>query len=112
MIKIMKLDDFGNSIFYRAACACGDSDHYLTIELGIDDFCLTLNLYGKLENCVYWGNLNWFQRQWKRIKGSLKYFFCGWIECEEEFMFINEEHIQSFIDALVEGKKLMKERIK
>lgn len=108
--NVMKLKDYPDSVFYRVTCDCMEPEHEMTLELDIDDFCFSLHIYAKLENALYWGQLNWFKRQWKRIKVSLKYLFKGYMDCEQEFLFLGEDHIQSFIDALEEGKEKFKDK--
>ena len=35
--RVMKIHDFGNSIFYRVACGCTDPDHEATLILEFDE---------------------------------------------------------------------------
>jgi len=103
----MKTDEFEDSIFYRAACSCGSNEHDVTIEFEIDEdipSMLFLNFHKNIAWCSHWGNLNWFERVWKRIKCSFKMFFTGYVELEESFLIRGEDSIDSFIVALVEGK--------
>ena len=105
--NIMKTDEFENSIFYRAACSCGSNEHDITIEFEIDKeipSMLFLNFYKNIAWCSHWGDLNWFEKVWKRIKCSLKMLFTGYVELEESFIIEGEEDIDFFIDALIEGK--------
>ncbi len=110
MYRVMKTHDFDKSVFYRVACDCTEPDHDMTIEMEIDnDFPnIGLHIYAKLESSVYWGGSNWFERQWKRIKYSMSLLFKGWIEVEQEFLFINDEHISNFIEALEDGREKMR----
>ena len=50
MNKIMKLDEYEDAIFYRAACACTDSRCDLNLELELDEELdmIFLNMYEDL----------------------------------------------------------------
>ena len=110
--NVMKTNEFDDSIYYRAACSCGSNEHDVTIEFEWDEefpSMLFLNFYKNIAWCSHWGtNQNWFQRVWKRIKGSARMLFTGYIELEESFILQDEVNIDSFIEALQEGKKYMK----
>ena len=111
--KVMKTEEFDNAIYYRLPCSCGSKDHDVTLEFEHDKKfpdILFLNMYVNLAWSSYWGDTNFFQIVWKRIKTSLKILFVGYIEVEESFIFKGEDHIDAFIEALHEGKRLMKEK--
>lgn len=111
--NVMKTDEFKDSIFYRAACSCGSNEHDVTIEFEIDEdipSMLFLNFHKKVAWCPSWSNLNLFQRIGSRIACSLEMIFTGYIELEESFIIQGEEDINSFIEALKEGKKLIKKK--
>ena len=111
--NVMKTDEFEDSIFYRAACSCGSNEHDVTIEFEIHKdvpTMLFLNFHKNIAWCSHWGNLNWFERVWKRIKCSLVMLFTGYVELEESFIIQYEDQIDSFIEALKEGKKLIKKK--
>ena len=111
--NVMKTNEFEDSIFYRAACSCGSNEHDVNIEFEIDEdipSMLFLNFYKNIAWCSSWGNLNLFQRIWKRISCSFKMFFTGYVELEESFILQGEDNIDHFIDALIEGKTLMKKK--
>ena len=107
----MKTEKFDNSIFYRIACSCGTDGHDLTLEFEHDKrfpHMLFLNMYKKLAWSSYWGmNNTWYKNIWKRITGAAKMLFKGYIEVEESFILKGEDHIDSFIEALEEGKGYM-----
>ncbi len=107
--NVMKTDEFEDSIYYRAACNCGSDDHDITIEFEIVYSMLFLNFYKNIAWCSHWGDLNWFERIWKRIKCSLRMLFTGYVELEESFIIQGEENINYFIEALEEGKKYLNE---
>ena len=109
-LNIMKTAEFDDSIYYRAACACGADEHDVTIEFEKDQHTtmLFLNFYKTIAWCSHWGNeLNWFQRIWKRISASFKMLFTGYIDLEESFI-LTEKSIEPFIKALIEGEEYMK----
>lgn len=109
--RVMKTNEYENSVFYRVACSCGSDEHDLTIEFEKDSKCpdmIFLNFYKDLAWSSYWGDSNFFGRIWRRLKTSLRIFFIGYIEVEESFILQGEEHINSFIKALEEGKKHIK----
>ena len=104
----MKTAEYDNSIFYRVACSCGDDEHDLTIEFERDPKCpdmIFLNFYKDLAWSSYWGDTNFFSRLWRKLKTSLRILFVGYIEIEESFIIEGENHIDSFIKALEEGKE-------
>jgi hypothetical protein len=109
--RIMKTNEFKDAVFYRIACDCGSPDHDMGLEIEFDEYpMMTLHIYKDLEASTYWGQPNWFQRQWKKIKFSLRLFFTGYIKVQEELLIQDEEHIDSLIQALQEGKEILKKK--
>ena len=109
----MKTEEFDDAIYYRLPCSCGSNDHDVTLEFEHDKKfpgMLFLNLHKDLAWSSYWGDTNFFQRIWRRIKTSLRLLFIGYIEVEESFIIQGEDHIDAFIEALNEGKQLMKNK--
>jgi hypothetical protein len=107
----MKTEEFDDSVYYRLPCSCGSKDHDVTLEFEHDKDIpdmLFLNMYKDLAWSSYWGDTNFFQRIWRRIKTALRILFVGFIEVEESFILRGEDHIDAFIEALKEGKRLMK----
>ena len=113
--KVMKTHEFNDSIYYRAACSCGSDEHDVTIEFEKDEgipSMIFLNFHKKIAWCSHWGdNLNIFERAWKRIKCSFLMLFTGYVELEESFILQEEENIDGFIEALIEGKESIKRKI-
>jgi hypothetical protein len=108
--RIMETNEFKNSVFYRASCDCCMPNHDLVIEISADDWpSMAITLTAKYEHSIYWGRLNWFQRQWKRITGALRILFLGRLKVEYEFMIIDDDHINAFIEALQEGRQRIKQ---
>lgn len=100
----------GPSIFYKVECDCGGEDDILTFELEFDkDFGdITLHHYCKMQWADYWGFPNFFQKYWRRIKCAFKVLFTGYIEVDHEMIIYGEPHVQSIIDAYIEGKQKVK----
>lgn len=102
----MKLHEFEDSVFYRAACCCGNEKCDLTLELERDediDNMIFLNMYKNLYWSSHWGSNNCLFNFWLRIKAALRVLFTGYIKVEESFIFKGEEQINDFLDALKKG---------
>lgn len=111
--KVMKIDECPGGVFYKADCTCCSNKCITSIDLEYDkDFGdINMNFYKDIAWCSSWGNLNWFQRAWKRITACTRILFTGFIELEESFQITGVDHIDSFIEALNEGKeKLVKHK--
>jgi hypothetical protein len=107
--NVMKTNEFDDSIYYRVVCSCGSDDHDITIEFEKDKeipSMIFLNFYKKIGWCSHWGNLNWFEGVWKRIKCSFLMLFTGYVELEESFT-LSEDNIDPFIEAFTEGKEFV-----
>lgn len=111
--RTMKTNEFKDAIFYRVACDCGSDEHDLHFEFENDPEIpqmIFLNFYKKLLWSSYWGdNDKWYKNFWLRIKGATKMIFTGYVEVEESFILRGEKHIDSFIEALEEGKQYIKD---
>jgi len=104
--KIMKIEEFDDSCFYRIACSCGSSEHDLEVEVEFDkDGLLWLFLSGQHTVADWWNHPSWFGRMWKRIKLTSRLLFTGWFETNGEFLVMKEEHIDSIISFLQHIKK-------
>lgn len=107
--KVMKTGEYDKALFYKVECDCGSKDHQLGIEIDSDKWpILSLTFYADLESTIYWGKTNWFIRQWRKIKIITKIIFTGYITMEQEFLLIDDKHIDSYINALKEGKEILK----
>jgi len=105
--RVMKLNEFENSVWYRAACSCGDERCDLTLELEKDEeisSMIFLNMYKNLYWSSHWKSDNKLFNLWLRIKVAAKVLFTGYIKIEESFIFKGEEQIDDFMDALKEGR--------
>ena len=105
--RVMKTNEFENAVYYEIACSCGDNRHNIQISFEKDpdlpDY-ISLIIYKDLDWTDYWGEENIFKRLLCRIKAALRILFTGHIEVEGECILQGEEHINSFINALEEGK--------
>ena len=108
--NVMELNDYGDMVFYRVACACGSNDCDCDISLEYDKNIKTISM-------IFYKNLYWndnyshkmFITRWlSRLKVSLKVLFTGHIKVNEEFLIQSEKHIDDFITALQEGKEKIK----
>lgn len=107
--NVMKLDEWDSDVWYEIGCACGGEDCNAQIEFEIDnDFSvIDINFYKKVMWADYWGCDRFYERWWARIKASFKILFTGYIELEGNFMIKDIDHLESFIEALEEGKQKM-----
>lgn len=113
MNKIMKLNEFEDAIFYRAACGCTDSRCDLALELEIekDINMIFLNMYKDLYYAPYWKTDNWFINKWYRITGALRLLFVGRIKVEDTFIFQEEEQINDFVNTIKQGMEQLKKNM-
>lgn len=103
--KVMKTDEFDDSIFYRIACGCGSRDHdfelWLEYDKDINDITLMVEktLYWK----YYYDLSPWYEKIYKRLFAGLKLIFVGYLEMQADVLFMDKKHIEGFIEALQEG---------
>ncbi len=60
-----------------------------------------------IENTIFY----FLNQYWYRFKKSLRLFFTGYLEMNEDFILREGEHFDNFIQMLNEGKEIMKEKI-
>jgi len=109
--RVMKMQEFGGNnptVFYKLDCDCGDNDHIITLELEYIMSDVNLTMYQNIGWSSYYGGNNLFYRIKERIINSFKVLFFGHLEGEATLILNGEEHIQSFINALEEGKSHVK----
>jgi hypothetical protein len=83
MFRVMKTNEFEDSVYYRVACSCNSEEHDIIIELEINkdiNNMIFLNFWKK----VYWSanwksDDNWFKNILFRIKGALKILCFGYL---------------------------------
>ena len=109
--KVMKSLDLKDSVYYRIECGCGNPEHDFQIEFTHNDVIVEMIL----STTIYWKNYyaccHWHERLWKRIVASFKLLFGGYIEMQGDFILREEKHIDSFIEALEEGKNKNGEKV-
>jgi hypothetical protein len=98
----------GKCIMYRIACDCNDPEHDMTIDFEWDEGILELFFYKTIYWKHYYASYPWYDKLWKRISASFKLLLGGYIEMQGDFLIMKEEHIDSFIEALEEGKGKIK----
>ena len=109
--KVMLINEFKDSIFYRVGCECGNERCDLTFELEWDKELkmIFLNLYKNLCWSSYWQDDDkWYKNIWCRIKGASKLLIFGYIKVSECLIIKDVDHIDAFIEALQKGKEKLK----
>jgi len=98
-------------VWYEIGCSCTGDDCKAQIEFELDEEFgfIDITFHKKIMWADYWGCKPLYKRIYDRIKVSLKILFTGYIELEGDFMIRDEDHIDSFIEALKEGKEKMLE---
>lgn len=103
--KVMKIDEFNDSVFYRIACGCGDRDHDFELWLEYDKDINDITLM--IEKTLYWSShyqsWPWYERMYKRFSSALRLIFYGHLKIEADILFMKKEHIEGFIEALKDG---------
>jgi hypothetical protein len=109
--RVMKMQEFaGNNpiVFYKLDCSCGDDSHILTFTLDYEMNYISLTMYQNIVWSSYYGSHSIFYRIKERIVNAFKVLFFGYLEGQATLSLNGEEHIQSFINALEEGKGYVK----
>lgn len=112
-LRVMKLDEFADSIYFRVACQCGEQNCDLILDLDYDkDFnAINLHMYKNLAASAHWGmdwdHFDFIRVLWNKIKMCWTLITKGYIQVSEETMIQGEEHIDNFIKALQQGKKFI-----
>jgi hypothetical protein len=58
---ILKLNDYGECIWYQVSCECTDPDHAHLVEVEADDIGVTVHIYANVT--TPW----WSKSRWKQI---------------------------------------------
>jgi hypothetical protein len=103
-MKTLELPD-QQAVYYSIACDCGNKDHDMEVDFEWDDGIMEMFLYKTFYWKDYYVNYSWYFKIWKRISASLKLLFGGYVEMQGDILIMEEEHIDSFIEALQEGKR-------
>lgn len=96
--NICTINEFDDSIFFKAHCGCSSDNHIQTLELEkFSEDSISLHLYSK----VY--TKYWKYPFLKRLYFSWRVLWDGYIEYETEFLFEGKEQILDYIKALKSG---------
>ena len=108
--KVMRTNEFPDqqSVWYRISCGCGSEEHDMNIELEYADGFMEMFIYKTFYWKYFYAGLPWYDKLWKRISASAKILFGGYIEMQGDIIITEDEHIDSFIEALQEGKGKLK----
>jgi len=106
-MKVCNSTVFEDSIWYVFHCDCGSHDHAATIEIEYDKKLnlISLNFYKDFEY-FNWsdGYLDKVINCWKRFKTAMRILFVGYIEVNADMIINGTDHVDAFIDALIEGR--------
>ena len=104
--KVMRTHEFPDqqSVYYRISCDCDDIEHDMEIEFEWDRGVMEMFLYKTFYWKHFYSAYPWYNRLMKRIFASIKLLFGGYIEMQGDLLIMEEEHVDSYIDALKEGK--------
>jgi len=101
---------YSDCLFYNVSCDCGDPNCGTTLEIEVDDKfgTISVHMYRDLE-FEYWrfsssGFINLLKRIWFRLISSIRLFITGNLRTSGNFVLVDLEHINSFIEALQEGR--------
>jgi len=111
------------SVWYNIMCDCTDDSHDISVEFEYDKDAnmLFLNFYKQINyskefNYVFENDTlidsikNKIGVIWRRLKDATKLLFTGYIEMSGDFVLKDKQHIQDFIDAMVEGRDFCLEK--
>lgn|GEM_PF-5165211 len=110
--RVMRIQEFSNSIIYKIDCACGYDDHSIKMEIEHDsEFadCIYLKFIKNVEWCDK--SDKWYNKILDRLKCALTVLLTGYIQTEEVFILQGNDHIDAFIEAIQNRhEKFPKER--
>jgi hypothetical protein len=137
--KISVKDKWENSITYRCECACGSTEHDVTLDFEIDKKFgdISLNFYKDISFSHYYiyRDVLWFDKIleqkniiaallyylkntliypvrifWCRLKNASRLLFTGYLKMESDFLIDEGDHLDNFILALQEGRDMLMEK--
>lgn len=110
-------------VWLRTTCSCMSDNHPLTVEIECDKENNDLTLYFKCLASEYsaprehmdkddYSTLremyvdfyNLCHRMWWRVKSAIYVLINGYIEVEEAFIFRSKDHVDGFINAIIQGR--------
>ena len=100
----------GSSVMYRAACDCTDKDCDITIDLEYDKdlriieltFYKDIHFYDRIQDPDTF--IDKIRNIWYRLKKAIRLILTGNLAMDSSFIFQGEDQVNSFIDALTEGR--------
>lgn len=95
--KICTLDEFDDTIIFKAHCGCANDSHIQTLFLERSEDDLSLSIYCNT-NTPYWKD-TFFER----LKKAIKLVFTGYIEYETSFIFTDKQQVNDYVNALIIG---------
>ena len=117
---------FEDSIWYKLSCDCMDDRHNTIISFsvreGIEDM-IEFEIFQNLEiNSHYFGvgeKYKWYEKIIGyydvikyRVQKSIRLLFTGELQIDSHVLLYGEEHIDSMIECLYEGKEFVRNFIK
>lgn len=102
---ILKLNDWGKSIWYQVTCNCGEPDHAHTVEIEADDHAVSVHIYVRTKTRF------WQQSRWRDIWNLL---VNGYTEYEATVI-LEEQQAINYASALtkaVDDVKMLKDEQK
>ena len=104
------LHQFDKCLYYNIECDCGNKScgTTMTVECDTEFGLIELHFYKdvQFDHWVYSepGIINYFKRLAYRWKKIIKLIFTGTISLESDFVLIDIDHINNFIEAMQEGR--------
>jgi hypothetical protein len=100
----------GSSVMYRAACDCTGKDCDITIDLEYDKdlsiieltFYKDTHFYDRIQDPDT--SIDKIRNILYKLKKAMRLILTGNLEVESSFIFQGEDQVNSFIDALTEGR--------
>jgi hypothetical protein len=102
---ILKLNDWGESVWYYVPCDCTDPDHAHTVEVEADDHSVSVHIYTRVKTQF------WQKNRWREIWNILTN---GYSEYEVSVI-LKEQQAINYAEALtsaVNDVKVYKEKRK
>jgi len=112
---------YEKSVWYRLSCDCMDDEHNTVIALSLEDNgILELAFYKKMSIDLHYYGISYKNTILERVKGnfdvivdrikkSFKLLFTGTLEIQSDVVLYGEEHVDSLIECLYEGKEHIRE---
>lgn len=98
-------------LYYNVSCDCGDGECGASLSIEVDDkFGVISVIMCRNLEFEHWrfcspGIRNFIKKVWFRLISAIKLLFTGNLKTSGDFVLTDLEHIDSFIEALQEGKE-------